>query len=62
MKKIYYIKTGNEYGQILIFENKSTAKTWATFATRWTEDEIAENIHEIEQDEERGFFPLLPTL
>ena len=61
MKKLYYIETGNRFSQVLIFTSKATAKKWAESATRWTAEEIADNIHEIKQDEERGFFPLFPT-
>lgn len=61
MKKLYYIETGNRFAQVLIFTSKATAKKWAERATRWTAEEIADNIHEIEQDEERGFFSLFPT-
>lgn len=40
----YYIYTQNRFNQILIFENYNDAVNWCKSATRWSDEEIKENI------------------
>lgn len=40
----YYIYTGNEYNQILIFDTYSDAFNWCKRATNWSDREIEKNI------------------
>ena len=40
----YYIYTGNEYNQILIFDTYSDAFNWCKCATNWSDREIEKNI------------------
>lgn len=51
---LYYIVTGNAYGQILIFESYEAATNWSEAATRWSAEEIAQNIKTATADN-RGF-------
>ena len=41
---MYCIFTGNNFNQILIFEDYKKAVAWCKRATRWTDDEIEKNI------------------
>jgi len=52
---LYCIFTGNDYGQILIFESYEAAETWSKSATRWTPEEIQKNI-KIANSDNRGFY------
>lgn len=58
MKKLYYINTKNDYGQILFFTSKQAATKWAKIATRWDDEEINEKIKYIEQSKNGGYFSL----
>lgn len=60
MDKLFYIVTGNRFGQILIFTSRETAEEWAKKATRWTPEKIAHNIKEAWKDA-RGFYSIFPT-
>lgn len=40
----YYIYTNNRFDQILIFNNYNDAFNWCKSATRWSDEEIKENI------------------
>lgn len=43
---MYYIYTKNRFNQVLIFESYEDAINWCRLATRWTDEEIKENIKE----------------
>lgn len=44
METICFVYTENRFNQILIFENYNKAYEWCKNATRWTEEEIKNNI------------------
>lgn len=60
MEKLYYIVTGNRFGQILIFTSRETAEEWAKKATRWSPEKIAHNIREGYKDA-REFYNIFST-
>lgn len=41
---LFVVETGNQYGQILIFEDKEEAREWLKRATYWNDEEIERNI------------------
>jgi len=53
--RLYYITAGNEHGQVLVFASKISAILWCRSATRWTEKEILDNIHETRKNP-NGFY------
>lgn len=58
---MYYINTHNKFYQVLIFITKEAARQWAKAATRWTDEQIEENIKEAASDA-RGYFSIFPTV
>lgn len=62
MGELVYILTGNRHGQVLIFENYDSAANWCRSATRWTEEEIADNIKTIEKSTGREFCSIFPLI
>lgn len=57
---LYYIETGNAHGQIIIFKSYEAAKTWSESATRWTPEEITQQIKTAPADN-RGFYSIFPA-
>ena len=57
---LYYIVTGNAAGQVLIFESYEAAEAWSKAATRWTPEEIAQNIKSAPAGA-RGFYSIFPA-
>lgn len=60
MKKLYMIKTENEYNQLLIFTSKKEAVAWAKRATRWSDAEIEQNIRTLNKNW-HGCFDIFPN-
>lgn len=60
MKKLYMIKTENEYNQLLIFTSKKEAVAWAKSATRWSDAEIEQNIRTLNKNW-HGCFDIFPN-
>lgn len=58
--ELYYIVTGNAHGQIIVFETYEAAKAWSEAATRWSAEEIAQNIKTAPADT-RGFYSIFPA-
>lgn len=45
MKDLYVVKSGNVFGQILIFERRDDAVEWLHSATNWNEQKIDSSIY-----------------
>lgn len=57
---LYYIITGNAHGQIIVFESYEAAKAWSKTATRWSEEEIAQNIRTASANG-KNFYSIFPA-
>lgn len=44
---MYFLETTNRFNQILVFKSKRKAIKWCKLATRWTDEQILENIHKM---------------
>jgi hypothetical protein len=63
MKRLYYVETGNEHGQILVFSSRRRAENWLIVATDWKPDKIKSAVHRIEPDwsGKCSIFPSVPA-
>lgn len=59
MGSLFYVNTGNRHGQTLVFETAEAAKNWLKAVTSWSDEQIAENIHEAKKGA-AGFFSIWP--
>lgn len=60
MEKLYMIRTGNRFNQLLIFTSKEAATQWAHSATMWNDEQIERNIEKVPIDS-RGFYSIFPN-
>lgn len=60
MKKLYIIKSGNRFNQIMVFTNYNKAFQWCLKATNWRESLIEERIQVLERNW-LGAFDIFPN-
>lgn len=57
MDELFYIKTENKHGQILVFTDRDAAVAWAKKATRWNDDYINQKVQTARKNA-LGFFSI----